>query len=161
MRNESYTEKISAMANSCLSARLRLLNRLINSIYDSALREYSIKASQMSILAMVAQLGETNCKTLCGHMQMDSSTFSRSLARLRKNGWLKSESSGDGKILRITITAEGRQLLHNIYPVWRQAQEEADAFLGKELAEILGKGSVKNAAAGRTMLLGKKDQLSE
>lgn len=153
--------EISEMAGSCLSGRLRLMNRLVNSIYDTALREYSIKASQVSILAMVAKLGETNCKTLCGHMQMDSSTFSRSLARLRKNGWLKSESSGDGKILKITVTPDGSQVLHDVYPVWKQAQDEAFSYLGAELAEMLQKSSIQAVGAGEKLLLGDKEEPSK
>ena len=100
-----------------------MLYEVITSIYDGALRDFSIKASQVGILAMVARRGETNCKTLCCQMKMDSSTFSRSLARLRKNGWLRSEASGDGKILKITITSEGRTLLGRVYPVWQKAQD--------------------------------------
>lgn len=158
MKNSVTIQQVQEMTRSCLSARLRLLNRMVNSIYDGALREYSIKASQVSILAMVVELGEAHCKELCCRLQMDSSTFSRALARLRKSGWLKSEASGDGKILKITITKEGSELLSQVYPLWKHAQDEAFAFLGEKLAEGLQDTRVPGEKSDGTLaLLREKD----
>lgn len=141
------TQKIKQLAAQCLSVRMRLLNRMVNTVYDSALRPYQVKASQMNILVVVAHFEETTSREICSLLQMDSSTFSRALSRLKQHHWLSSEPSGDGKILTIKITREGLQKIVEIFPAWKQAQEEVEEILGPSATESIrtaGSRQLKN-----------------
>lgn len=130
MRSVTQNKKVSMIADQCLSGRLRLINRMINSIYDRALRPYNLKASQLNILVAVGYSGGATSKEICSMLQMDTSTFSRTLTRLKNNGWLRSEPSGEGKILDVSITQEGLEKIEEIFPSWEKAQKEADKLLG-------------------------------
>jgi len=48
---------IDKMAGECIAVRLRMLNRAITNIYDSALRPLGLKVSQMNILVAAAKMG--------------------------------------------------------------------------------------------------------
>ena len=142
-----HKEMVDSIASSCLSIRLRLLNRLIGAIYDDALRPHGIKASQGNILVAVAAHGRTTSRQLCRTLHMDASTFSRALARLKKNGWLKVSQSGEGKILNVEVTREGFEKIEQVYPDWQRAQQKAAEVLGASAAGVL-------VAAGNKHLLG-------
>ncbi len=137
MRDSLETHITKRLAGQCLSIRIRLLNRLVNSIYDAALRPHKVKASQVNILMTIAHKRETTSKELCSILRMDSSTLSRAMARLRKNKWLLSEPSGDGKILTIKITRKGINKIEEVYPAWEQAQGEATDILGEKAATAI------------------------
>jgi DNA-binding MarR family transcriptional regulator len=106
------------LSTDCLSVRLRLINRVVGTIYDEALRPHAIKASQLNILVAVSAFGRVTSRQLCRVLHMDTSTFSRALARLKKSRWLQVEPSGDGKILKIEITKAGFKKIEQAYPDW-------------------------------------------
>jgi len=143
MTNPTDNKKIHTLANQCLSVRLRLLNRMVNSIYDKAMRPYGVKSSQMNILVSIAYSGEITSKELCSKLQMDTSTFSRTLTRLRNNQWLTSEPSGEGKILNIRISQEGLNKIEEVFPAWEEAQKVATDLLGDTAVKAISKAGAK------------------
>ena len=128
---------INSMAENCISARLRLMNRIVAGIFDEALRPHEIKVSQLTILVIVAGTDNPTSKELCGILNMDTSTFSRALTRMKKNRWLDTEPSGDGKILNIKITSAGLKKLEAAWPDWQKAQEKATEVLGDATAQVI------------------------
>ena len=138
---------VNSIATNCLSVRLRLMNRKIGAIYDEALRPHGIKASQLNILVAVSAFGKVTSQQLCRVLHMDTSTFSRAVARLKKNGLLQVEPSGEGKILQIEVAEKGLKKIEQVYPDWQRAQEEAAAVLGESTSEMV-------IASGNKHLLG-------
>jgi len=138
---------VNSIATSCLSVRLRLMNRMVGAIYDEALRPHGIKASQLNILVTVSAFGTATSRQLCQVLHMDPSTFSRAVMRLQKNNWLRVEPSGEGKILKVEVTPEGFRKIEDVYPDWKQAQAKAAKALGDSTTETL-------IAAGNKYLLG-------
>jgi len=134
-------------ATNCLSVRLRLMNRMVGAIYDEALRPHGIKASQLNILVAVSAFGRVTSQQLCRVLHMDTSTFSRAVARLKNNRWLQVEPSGEGKILKIEVTKEGLKKIEQVYPDWQRAQAKAVEALGESTYEMI-------IASGNTHLLG-------
>ena len=128
---------IKEIANSCIAVRMRLLNRIISSVFDEEIRHHGIKVSQMNILVSVSAFGPVTSKQLCGVLHMDSSTFSRSLKRLIDKGFLKSVPSGDGKIRQIHSTKDGVAKIESVYPDWLKAQNKAEEILGNTVKDVL------------------------
>jgi DNA-binding MarR family transcriptional regulator len=124
-----------------------LINRMVGAIYDEALRPHGIKASQLNILVAVSAFGRVTSQQLCRVLHMDTSTFSRAVARLKKNRWLQVEPSGEGKILKIEVTKEGLKKIEQVYPDWQRAQAKAVEALGESTYEMI-------IASGNTHLLG-------
>ena len=143
----AHQKMVNAIATNCLSVRLRLMNRMVGAIYDEALRPHAIKASQLNILVAVSALGKVTSQQLCRVLHMDTSTFSRAVARLKKNRLLQAEPSGEGKILQIEVTEKGFKKIEQVYPDWQRAQEKAAEVLGESTSEMV-------IASGNKHLLG-------
>ena len=143
----AHQKMVNSIATNCLSVRLRLMNRMVGAIYDEALRPHGIKASQLNILVAVSAFGRVTSQQLCRVLHMDTSTFSRAVARLKKNRWLQVEPSGEGKILKIEVTKEGLKKIEQVYPDWQRAQAKAVEALGESTYEMI-------IASGNTHLLG-------
>ena len=145
-----HQKMVNAIATNCLSVRLRLMNRMIGAIYDDAFRPHGIKASQLNILVAVTAFGSVTSRQLCRMLHMDSSTFSRAVARLKKSGWLHVEPSGEGKILQIEVTKKGLEKIEQVYPDWEQAQAKAVETFGESTAEMIVASGNKHLLEGMT-----------
>ncbi len=146
----AHQKMVNSIATDCLSVRLRLINRMVGTIYDEALRPHAIKASQLNILVAVSAFGKVTSRQLCRVLHMDTSTFSRALARLKKNQWLQVEPSGDGKILKIEITKAGFKKIEQAYPDWQRAQAKAVETLGESTSEMIIASGNKHMLGGMT-----------
>jgi DNA-binding MarR family transcriptional regulator len=144
------TTGIEAIAASCIAGRLRLLNRVVTSLYDVALRPFGMKLSQGNVLAVAAKLGVARPAQVCEFLEMDTSTLSRTVDRMVANGWLEIVPDEDGRSQPFRLTAEGRRLMERALPAWEQAQAEAGKLLGDDGLRLLDAaiGRVKSAHAG-------------
>ena len=62
---------------------------------------------------------------------MDRSTLSRNLAPLAAQGWVEVSVGADTRSRKVSVTAAGRRKLKAALPLWRKAQCEVEAVLGK------------------------------
>src|SRR5215831_1848863 len=89
MDNEKSSRAIDAIARTCIALRLRLLNRGVTNLYDDALRPLGLKVSQLNLLVVTAKLGLAQPARVCDLLQLDASTLSRNVERMRARGWLE------------------------------------------------------------------------
>jgi DNA-binding MarR family transcriptional regulator len=134
--SDSTSEEI---ARDCVAVRLRLLNRVITNLYDDALRPLGLKVSQMNILVVAARLGVAEPSRVCRLLQMDLSTLSRNLERLRAHGWIEAVPDRDARVHPFRVTDAGRELIQQAYPVWKEAQGRATDLLGEEGVNLLAR----------------------
>jgi DNA-binding MarR family transcriptional regulator len=120
------------MARECIAVRMRMLNRVVTGLYDDALRPLGVKVSQMNILVVTAKLGLAQPAKVCEVLQMDASTLSRNVERMRARKWLEVVEAADGRAQPFRLTAAGEHLLHKAAPGWEAAQGKAKELLGKE-----------------------------
>ena len=119
------------LADNCIAFRVRLLNRVVTSLYDAALKPFAITVNQTTILAMLILAGEVGQGEIGRVLLMEKSTVSRNLERMRTQGWI--ETSGRG----IRVTAAGRELFAALHPAWEEAQSEITRLLGKDGVEAI------------------------
>jgi DNA-binding MarR family transcriptional regulator len=143
MDNPKDCLALDDMAHSCLALRLRLLNRVVTNLYDEALRPLDLKISQLNLLVVTAKLGLAQPATVCDFLQMDTSTLSRNVERMRARGWLEAVAGEDARRQSFRLTAQGRKLLARAVPAWDRAQRRAAEVLGDEGIALL------NEAAGK------------
>ena len=120
------------IARECLAARLRMLNRVVTNIYDDALRPLGVKASQLNILVVTAKLGLARPADVCQRLQLNTSTLSRNVERMRSRAWLEVVADDDGRAQPFQLTAEGRRLLERAMPAWKRAQEKVKKLIGAD-----------------------------
>ena len=129
------------IAQECLAVRLRKINRVVTNTYDQALRPLGLKVSQMNILVVAERLGTARPGDIGRVLDIEASTLSRNLERMRRRGWIEAlEDESDARSQPFRLTAEGRRLLADAYPAWRLAQDQAAQELGADTVEAL-KGS--------------------
>lgn len=133
------------IAAECIAVRLRMLNRRITRLYDDALREQGLSTAQLNMLVAIATAGEVSPVALGEALDLEKSTLSRNVARMRERGWVRVEQTGGGPGLRLSPTDEGLALLDAVEPAWARAQEQARALLGEALGGELERVRVRGA----------------
>jgi DNA-binding MarR family transcriptional regulator len=135
MHKESSS--IDTIARDCIAVRLRLLNRVVTKLYDGALRPLGLRASQLNILVVTAKLGLARPGRVCEILQLDTSTLSRNLERMRGRGWLEVVTEEDARAQPFRLTPQGRELIEKAVPAWEKAQRQAKELLADEGIALL------------------------
>jgi DNA-binding MarR family transcriptional regulator len=134
---------IDTVARNCIAVRMRLLNRVITSLYDRELRPMGLKVSQLNILIVAAKLGLARPAQVCEILQLDTSTLSRNVERMRAHGWLEVVPEEDARAQPFRLTAQGRRLIEKAIPAWEKAQRQATELLGDEGIALMNKAAKK------------------
>jgi DNA-binding MarR family transcriptional regulator len=138
-------KKLAAEAvSSCIATRLRLATRVITKVYDDALRPFGLTASQMALLAVAAGRGIIQQAEVSTLLQMDNSTLSRNLDRMRANGWLEKVAGEDARVHSHRLTDSGKALFERVMPAWRVAQRQAHKLLGESGVNALYRFASEN-----------------
>ena len=137
MDQHNHSRAVDTIARTCIAVRLRLLNRVVTNLYDDALRPLGLKISQLNILVVTAKLGLAQPSKVCDILQLDTSTLSRNVDRMRAKGWLEVVPGEDARTQPFRLTAQGRRLLEKAVPAWEQAQQQAGELLGEDGVALL------------------------
>ena len=134
---QSHLPIADMIADECLAVRVRLLNRTITGIYDEALRPLGLTVGQLNILVVVAKLGPISPKDVARRLNMEKSTVSRNVDRMRSHGWLTVSAGEVGRSQLLEINRKGRSLLERSVPLWKEAQERTKEILGQRGARSI------------------------
>ena len=137
MDEQENIRAIDAIACNCIAVRLRLLNRVVTNVYDDALRPLGLKVSQLNILVVTGKLGLARPAAVCELLQLDTSTLSRNVERMRAKGWLESVPGEDARTQPFRLTVKGKRLLKRAVPAWEEAQHKAGKLLGQDGVTLL------------------------
>jgi DNA-binding MarR family transcriptional regulator len=137
MAREGTEARVGRMARECVGNQLRMLSRVVTGIYEDELRPLKLKVSQMVILALTARNRQVRAVELSRELQMDTSTLSRNLERMRARGWLERAPGGDARSRPFRLTADGEKLLRDAIRAWERAQAKALGAVGEEGAVAL------------------------
>jgi len=135
------SRSIDTIARDCIAVRLRLLNRVVTKVYDGALRPLGLKASQLNVLIVTAKLGLARSAEVCEILQLDTSTLSRNVERMRARGWLEVVPGEDARAQPFRLTPQGKQLIEKAVPAWEKAQRQAKELLADEGIALLDSAS--------------------
>ncbi len=136
------------MAGGCLAARIRVIDRAIQGIYDDALRPLRVRMTQLAILVTISEMGDTSATDIAEVLWLDRSTLSRNLDRIEKRGWVRIEAGEDARTRIVRLTASGRRLIERAGPAWRRSQEEARALMGDRTSDALRDAGTRLMEAG-------------
>lgn len=139
MDHQTTSRAIDTIARHCIAVQLRVLNRVVTKLYDDALRPLGLKVSQLNLLVVTAKLGLARPVAVCGLLQLDTSTLSRNVERMRARGWLEIVPGEDARTQPFRLTAQGRRLLERAVPAWEAAQRRATEVLGDEGKALLNR----------------------
>jgi DNA-binding MarR family transcriptional regulator len=116
----------------CACQNLRRLTRVVTRIYDQELRKAGLEITQFGLLTALAATGEANQKRLSAGFVMDSTTLTRTLGLLRKQGWVQVERGKDRRERLFRLTRAGKRQMEEAQPYWQRAEVRLRQELGDE-----------------------------
>jgi DNA-binding MarR family transcriptional regulator len=116
----------------CACQNLRRLTRVVTRIYDQELRRAGLEITQFGLLTALAATGEANQKLLSAGFAMDSTTLTRTLGLLRKQGWVQVERGKDRRERLFRLTRAGKRQMEEARPYWRRAEVRLRQELGEK-----------------------------
>jgi DNA-binding MarR family transcriptional regulator len=116
----------------CASFNFRRAARAITRLYDVAFQGTKIRSTQFTILIAVAKAQPASISTLGSILVIDSTTLTRTLAKLQKQGLVAVSKRAERRQRFVTLTAAGVNALEEALPGWRAAQERFEKAIGPE-----------------------------
>src|SRR5438477_5980838 len=114
----------------CACQNLRRLSRVVTRIYDQELRRAGLEITQCGLLKALAATGEANQKRLSAGFAMDSTTLTRTLGLLRKQGWVQVKRGKDRRERLFSLTRAGKRQMVKAQPYWELAEQKLRRELG-------------------------------
>jgi DNA-binding MarR family transcriptional regulator len=132
MRAETpVNEDIEALFDlPCACQSLRRATRVVTRIYDQELAKAEIEITQFGLLTALNLTGEANQKRLSAGFAMDSTTLTRTLRLMLKQGWIRARRGKDKRERLFSLTRAGRRQLATAQPFWAAAQRRLRKELG-------------------------------
>lgn len=133
MDKKTLIQKLgSEIAGMCACRKMRETSRKITRMYDEYLRPAGIKATQFTMLAVVARKDEATLTELAKTLGMERTTLSRNLRPLERNGLIEISAEGYRRARSANITNKGIAVMEKALPLWRSAQKSLKRRLGDE-----------------------------
>jgi DNA-binding MarR family transcriptional regulator len=114
----------------CACQNLRRASRVVTRIYDQELGKAGIEITQFGLLTALDLTGEANQKSLSAGFAMDSTTLTRTLGLMRKQGWVRVRPGKDRRARLFSLTRKGRRELAAAQPYWERAERRLRQELG-------------------------------
>jgi DNA-binding MarR family transcriptional regulator len=114
----------------CACQNLRRVTRVVTRIYDQELRKAGLEVTQFGLLTALAVTEEANQKQLSAGFAMDSTTLTRTLGLLRKQGWIRVMRGKDRRVRLFCLTKAGKRQMAEAQPHWERAEQRLRRELG-------------------------------
>jgi DNA-binding MarR family transcriptional regulator len=121
----------------CLCASFRRAARTLTQHYEEALRPLGIRATQFTVLQALSIVGAVPQGKLGEILAMDSTTLTRTLAIMRREGWIEKKRGKDGRERSVALANAGKEQFARALPVWQKVQTKLRRKLGNERWESL------------------------
>jgi len=131
---DATVRDFASRGRECAYGNLRLMTRVIGSLYDEALREVGLHAAQLQLLWAIVAVEPVELGELSSVTHTDPTTLSRTVEKLRKARLVDVRAGADARRKEVRTTALGRERFAAAMPRWEAAQQKAAALL--PIAEI-------------------------
>jgi DNA-binding MarR family transcriptional regulator len=121
----------------CMCATLRRTSRALTQLYEQALRPLGLRATQLTILQVLARAGEVSQGQLSEMLAMDTTSLTRTLGIMRRQAWIAERRGDDRRERRLRLTKAGEKQLRRALPVWEKVQSRLHRQLGAKAWKAL------------------------
>ena len=123
----------------CAFSQLKLLGRIVNTIYDQALEPVGLRASQLALMWAIVAMEPVDMTTLGATIHTDQTTLSRTVETLRRARLVGVRPGADRRTRIVSATALGRRRFVQAMPYWEEAQRRAAALLSLDEVKMLAR----------------------
>jgi DNA-binding MarR family transcriptional regulator len=130
---------IADIGGTCLLLRMRLVSRIIASIYDEELQPFGLGSAQFMLLVAIPQMEPATRADIGRFLHQDRSTLTRNMRAILSEGWVEEIHKGaDGRSRPVALSTAGMVLLRKAVPPWKAAQARASRLLGNDSVVDIG-----------------------
>jgi DNA-binding MarR family transcriptional regulator len=129
------------LALPCYCATLRQAARAATALYEEALGDSGVPATQFTVLQVLDAAPDLTTTELAEAIGIDQTTATRTLALIKKSGLAIDTVGEDRRQRRWTLTAKGNAEVKKLKPRWEAAQKAFEKRLGRMEAVALKKVS--------------------
>ena len=116
----------------CMCANFRRTTRVLTQLYENALRPLGLRATQFTILQALSLAGEVTQSQLGGILAMDSTTLTRTLRIMDREGWIVERRGQDQRERRLRLSKAGETQFKRALPAWEKVQSQLRHQLGEQ-----------------------------
>ncbi len=116
----------------CLCANFRRASRALTQLYESAIRPLGIRATQLTILQVLSRAGDLPQGKLGEILAMDSTSLTRTLAIMKRHGWVAYRRGEDRRERWVCLASGGKAQLRRVEPTWEKVQSHLRRQLGDQ-----------------------------
>lgn len=138
----------------CACASLRRAARAMTRLYDRALGGTGLGAAQFTLLQMLARNEQPMTqRALAEILAIDSTTLTRTLAPLARQGWVRSRPGVDRRERLWSLRPAGKRQLQRALPRWERVQQSVRSRIGLQHWDALMAETTRVATAARMRAL--------
>jgi DNA-binding MarR family transcriptional regulator len=101
-------------------------------MYEDALRPLQLRITQFTIMQALSLAGEVTQGRLGEILAMDSTTLTRTLQIMRKEGWIAERRGEDRRERRLRLAKAGETQFKRALPAWEKVQSRLRRQLGEQ-----------------------------
>jgi DNA-binding MarR family transcriptional regulator len=131
----------------CYCATLRQAARAASALYEEALSDSGVRATQFTILQVLKIAPDLQTTEVGQLLGIDQTTATRTLALMRKSKLLGDSTGADRRERRWRLTPLGETTYRRLLPKWESAQAMIERRLGRAEALALKKSAFNAASA--------------
>jgi DNA-binding MarR family transcriptional regulator len=113
-----------------MCASFRRTGRALTQLYEDALRPLGLRSTQLTILQLLSFAGEVSQGQMGEMLAMDSTSLTRTLAIMVREGWIAERRGKDRRERRLRLSSGGEAQLRRALPVWEKVQSRLRRRLG-------------------------------
>jgi DNA-binding MarR family transcriptional regulator len=121
----------------CYCATLRQAARAVTALYEEALADSGVRATQYTILQVLKLAPGSTTTEMADALGMDQTTATRMLALVKKSGLALDTPGADRRERHWALTAAGETMFRKLKPLWEAAQAEFEKRMGRHDAAAL------------------------
>ncbi len=111
---------------------LRRTSRALTQLYEKELRPLGLRSTQLTILQVLSRMGELSQGQLGEVLAMDSTSLTRTLAIMAREGWIAERRGEDRRERWLRLANAGQKQLGKALPVWEKVQSHLRRQLGDQ-----------------------------
>ncbi len=115
-----------------MCSSVRRSSRALTQLYEQALRRLGLRSTQFTILQMLSLAGEVSQGQLGEMLAMDSTSLTRTLEIMRREGWIAERRGEDRRRRWLRLAKAGETQLNRALPVWEKVQLRLRRKLGDQ-----------------------------
>jgi len=116
----------------CMCGSFRRTARALTQVYEAALRPVGLRATQLTVLQVFSRAGEVSQGRLGEMMAMDSTSLTRTLAIMVREGWIAERRGKDRRERLLRLSRAGVAKLERALPVWEEVQRRVRREVGEK-----------------------------